>query len=65
MASNFNAAWSAALTQEDIKHGFEGCVIFPVNPDIIPRSAHSLAFRDSTAVRTESAPAGVSGVNAI
>ena len=65
MASNFNAAWSAALTQKDIKHCFEGCAIFPVNQDTFPRSAHSLAFRDPAAVGTGSAPAGVSGVNAI
>ena len=50
----FRSAWHAALTTDNIKKGFEACGVFPVNADIIPRSAFapSLAFKDPTAVGT-------------
>ena len=54
------------MTRGNIKHDFEACGIFPVNPNIIPRSAFapSLAFKDPAAVGTGSALAEVSGVTA-
>lgn len=52
----FKSAYVAALTQENIKHGFQACGVFPFNPEIIPSSAFapSIAFIDQAAVETES-----------
>ena len=38
-ASVFKASWEAAMTPDNIKNGFKACGIFPLNPDIIPKSA--------------------------
>lgn len=55
-ASLFKASWEATMTSDNIKNGFTACGVFPLNPDIIPRSAFapSEAFTDESTV--ESSP---------
>ena len=55
-ASLFKAAWIAALTPDNIMNGFRACGIFPLNLDVIPKSAFapSEAFIDERPVVSSS-----------